>query len=281
MFKYITSRPLWVNILVGIGIVIAVFVVFVFSLNRITHHGEAKSVPSITGKRLSEIQPLLEKEGFNLVIQDSVYYDSLPPTMVIRQVPEADDVVKINRTIYVTINRTVPPDVPMPNLIGYSFRNAEMILKNMGLRLGDTTFKPDFAKNSVLEQLYKGQSISTGTKIRMGSTVSLVIGSGIGNADMAVPKLIGLTYDEAKILLETNGLIVGSVIPDPLVKDTANAFIYKQSPLSRTEDGFQVRIRPGQMIDVWLSVEKPVVDSTIMQQPSTTTPAEENPEQSN
>jgi beta-lactam-binding protein with PASTA domain len=281
MFKYITSRPLWVNILVGIGIVIAVFIVFVFSLNRITHHGEAKSVPSITGKRLSEIQPLLEKDGFNLVIQDSVYYDSLPPTMVIRQVPEADDVVKINRTIYVTINRTVPPDVPMPNLIGYSFRNAEMILKNMGLRLGDTTFKPDFAKNSVLEQLYKGQSISTGTKIRMGSTISLVIGSGIGNADMAVPKLIGLTYDEAKILLETNGLIVGSVIPDPLVKDTANAFIYKQSPLSRTEDGFQVRIRPGQMIDVWLSVEKPVVDSTIMQPPSTTTPAEENPEQSN
>jgi eukaryotic-like serine/threonine-protein kinase len=281
MFKYITSRPLWVNILVGIGIVIAVFIVFVFSLNRITHHGEAKSVPSITGKRLSEIQPLLEKEGFNLVIQDSVYYDSLPPTMVIRQVPEADDVVKINRTIYVTINRTVPPEVPMPNLIGYSFRNAEMILKNMGLRLGDTTFKPDFAKNSVLEQLYKGQSISMGTKIRMGSTISLVIGSGIGNADMPVPKLIGLTYDEAKILLETNGLIVGSVIPDPLVKDTANAFIYKQSPLSRTEDGFQVRIRPGQMIDVWLSVEKPVVDSTIMQPPSTTTPVEENPEQSN
>jgi beta-lactam-binding protein with PASTA domain len=281
MFKYITNRPLWVNVLVGIGIVIAVFVVFVFSLNRITHHGEAKSVPSVTGKRLSEIQPLLEKEGFNLVIQDSVYYDSLPPSMVIRQVPEADDVVKINRTIYVTINRTVPPDVPMPNLIGYSFRNAEMILKNMGLRLGDTTFKPDFAKNSVLEQLYKGQSISTGTKIKMGSSISLVIGSGIGNADMAVPKLIGLTYDEAKILLETNGLIVGSVIPDPLVKDTASAFIYKQSPLSRTEDGFQVRIRPGQMIDVWLSVEKPVVDSTIIQQPATTTPVEEKPEQSN
>ena len=281
MFNYITNRPLWVNILVGIGIVIAVFVVFVFSLNKITHHGESKSVPSITGKRLSEIQPLLEREGFDLVIQDSVYYDSLPPTMVIRQVPEADDVVKINRTIYVTINRTIPPDVPMPNLIGYSFRNAEMILKNMGLRLGDTTFKPDFAKNSVLEQLYKGQSIATGTKIRMGSTISLVIGSGIGNDDMAVPKLIGLTYDEAKILLETNGLIVGSVIPDPLVKDTANAFIYKQSPLSRTEEGFQVRIRPGQMIDVWLSVEKPVVDSTLIPQPSKTTPVEEKPEQLN
>ena len=276
MFNYITNRPLWVNVAVGFGIVIAIFVVFVLSLNWITHHGESKTVPSVIGKPLKEVQQLLEREGFELVIQDSVYYDSLPPSMVIKQVPEADAVVKINRTVYVTVNRVVPPDVQMPNLIGYSFRNAEMILKNMGLRLGDTTNRPDFAKNSVLEQSFNGKSISPGTSIRMGSSISLVIGSGIGNADMVVPKLIGLTYNEAKILLETNGLIIGSVIPDPLVKDTSNAFIYKQSPLSRTEDGFRVRIRPGQMIDVWLSVEKPVIDSVGAQVP---TPAPDQPEQ--
>ena len=97
------------------------------------------------------------------------------------------------------------------------------------------------------------------------SSISLVIGSGIGNADMAVPKLIGLTYSEAKMMMDAHGLIIGSVISDPLVKDTAKAFVYKQSPLSRTEDGFQVRIRPGQMIDVWLSVDKPVIDSTNLQ----------------
>ena len=268
MFKYITNRPLWVNIAVGLGIVMAVFVVFVLSLDWLTHHGESKTVPSVTGKTLKEVRQILDKEGFSLVIQDSVYYDSLPPSIVIKQIPEADDVVKVNRTVYITVNRVVPPNVQMPNLIGYSFRNAEMILKNMGLRLGDTTFKPDFAKNSVLEQLFNGQSITPGSQIRMGSSISLVIGSGIGNDDMVVPKLIGLTYEEARIVVETNGLIIGSVIPDPLVRDTASAFIYKQSPLSRTEDGFQVRIRPGQMIDVWLSVEKPVTDSIKTQSPA-------------
>jgi eukaryotic-like serine/threonine-protein kinase len=276
MFKYITNRPLWVNIAVGLGIVIALFVVFVLSLNWITHHGESKTVPSITGKAFNEAQQILEKDGFELVVQDSVYYDSIKPGIVIKQIPEADEVVKVNRTVYITVNRVVPPDVAMPNLIGYTFRNAEMILKNMGLRLGDTTFKPDFAKNSVLEQLYNGQSISPGTHVKMGSSISLVIGSGIGNVDMAVPKLIGLTYSEARILLESNGLIIGSVIADPLVKDTINAFIYRQTPTYRTEDGFRVRIRPGQMIDVWLSVEKPVVDSTSVQAP---VPAPENPEE--
>ncbi len=261
MLKQITSRPLWVNIAVGIGIVVAIFVVFVLSLNWITHHGEAKTVPSVTGKPLKEVQDILDKNGFELVIQDSVYFDTLAPTVVIRQVPEADAVVKINRTVYVTVNRTIPPDVEMPNLIGYTFRNAEMVLKNMGLKLGDTTYKPDFAKNSVLEQTYKGKGIRPGTKIKMGSSISLVIGSGIGTVAMTVPKLIGLTYAEAQMLLEANGLIVGSVIPDPTVKDTNNAFIYRQSPLHKTPEGFRVRIRPGQMIDVWLSVEKPQIDS--------------------
>lgn len=262
MLKHITKRPLWVNIAIGIGLVICLFVLFVLSLDWLTHHGEAKTVPSVVGKRIDDVRTLLEENGFEIVIQDSVYFDTIPPAIVIKQVPEPDAVVKINRTVYVTVNRVVPPNVDMPNLIGYTFRNAEMVLKNMGLKLGDTTFKPDFAKNSVLQQLYNGRTINPGAKVRMGSTISLVIGSGIGNSDMSVPKLIGLTYQEAKILLDENGLVVGSVITDPLVKDTANSFIYRQSPQAKTADGFRVRIRPGQMIDIWLSVEKPVMDST-------------------
>jgi eukaryotic-like serine/threonine-protein kinase len=279
MFKQITCRPLWVNIAIGIGTVIALFTLFVLSLNWLTHHGEAKTVPSVVGKNIEEVRKMLDGMDFELVIQDSIYNDTLPPSMVIKQVPEADAVVKVNRTIYVTVNRVVPPEVDMPNLIGYTFRNAEMILQNLGLKLGDTTFRPDFAKNSVLEQSFNGKAIQPGAKIRQGSAISLVIGSGIGNDDMRVPKLIGLTYGEAKMLIDANGLVFGSVIPDPLVRDTANAFIYRQSPQHRTEDGFQVRIRPGQMIDVWLSVDRPVVDSANTTTPVTTTPQPEKTEQ--
>ena len=78
---------------------------------------------------------------------------------------------------------------------------------------------------------------------------------------MAVPRLLGLTYDEAKILLDAQGIILGAVIVDPLVRDTAQAFVYRQSPNSRDEKGRQFRIRPGQMMDIWLSIDKPNVDS--------------------
>ncbi len=231
------------------------------SLTWITQHGVARTVPSVTGKSIEEVADLLEEKGFEVVVQDSVYYDSLPPSTIIKQVPEADAVVKVNRTIYVTINRIVPPDVEMPNLVGLSFRNVEMILKNNNLQLGDTTFRPDFAPNSVLEQLYNGSPIAAGTKIKWGSKISLVLGSGIGNESMLVPKLLGLTYSEAKMLLDAQGLIFASVIVDPTVRDTANAFIYRQNPVPKDENNRSFRIRPGQTMDVWLSVERPNIDS--------------------
>jgi len=238
------------------------------SLNRITQHGVARTVPSVTGKTLASVTQMLEEKGFEVVVQDSVYYDSLQPSVIIKQVPEPDAVVKVNRTVYVTINRTIPPDIDMPNLVGYSLRNAEMVLKNLGLRLGDTTFKPDFAKNSVLQQLYNGNSIAPGDKIKIGSRISLVLGTGLGNDDMAVPKLVGLTFNEAKILLNEQGITLGAVIPSPLVRDTANAFVIWQSPEPKDDQGRQFRIRPGQMIDLRLDVEPPPnPDSLKVQQP--------------
>ena len=254
------SRPLWFHMLIALIAIIVLILIFLLSLNWITRHGESRTVPAVVGKNISEVEKFLETKGFDVVVQDSAYYDSLPPGFVLRQVPEADEVVKINRTVYVTINRFVPPDVEMPNLLGSSYRNAEMVLKNMGLRLGDTTYRFDFAKNSVLEQLYNGNSIKAGTKLKMGSTISLVLGSGLGSEDINVPDLVGRSYDEARALLDAQGLS-GLVIVDPNVKDTASAFVYKQNPMPRTIDGARLRIRPGQMIDIWLSLEKPVTDS--------------------
>jgi eukaryotic-like serine/threonine-protein kinase len=255
------SRPLWFHIAVAFVAIIILILLFLLSLNWITRHGESRTVPAVVGKNINDVEKFLDTKGFDVVVQDSAYYDSLPPGFVLRQVPEADEVVKINRTVYVTINRFVPPDVEMPNLLGSSYRNAEMVLRNMGLRMGDTTYRVDFAKNSVLEQLYNGSSIKAGTKLKMGSTISLVLGSGLGSEDINVPDLVGRSYDEARALLDAQGLS-GLVIIDPNVKDTFSAFVYKQNPMPRTADGARLRIRPGQMIDIWLSLEKPVSDSS-------------------
>lgn len=269
MLKFITHRPLWVNLLAGIIIAVIIFFIFVFSLNWFTHHNQSKTVPQVMGKPFETAKEILEKAGFEVEIQDSIYVDTTKPMQVLKQVPEADELVKVNRTVYLTINRAVPPMIDMPNIVGFSYRSAEMALRNSNLRPGDTTFKSDFAKNAVLEQWYNGAVIKPGTKIQMGSTVDMVLGDGVGNRQFVVPSLIGLTYAQAKSLLQANGLAFGSKVAIG-VSDTLNAYIYDQRPGRYDDEGKFRYIRTGQLIDIWLQTEKPVVDSVIVPDPALT-----------
>ena len=261
MFRFITGKSIWVNIIAGFILMVGCLFLLNLLLGPLTKHGKSITVPNVIGKSFDEAKRILRDQGFELEIQDSIYIDTTAKGSVLKQIPEGDAVVKINRKVYLTINRHVPPEVEMPNLIGFSFRNAEMQLKNMGLRVGDTIFKPDFAKNSVLEQLYNGEQIASGTKIRQGSELTLVLGDGIGEMEFAVPDLIGMTYGQAKSLLYANGLSFLVVLPDANVTDSLNSFIYWQNPPRMTEEGKKLRIRPGQTMDVRIGLEKPIKDS--------------------
>ena len=266
MFKFITHRPLWLNFVTALVLAVFLFTAFILSLNFLTHHGRSRSVPQVVGKTFADAEKILDKEGFDIVIQDSVYIDSLPPLAIVKQVPESDAVVKVNRTVYLTLNRSVAPMIDMPNLIGFSYRNALMNLTSIGLS-ADTVYKPDFAKNSVLEQLYKDDPISPGTKIRMGSRVTLVLGTGVGEMFYSVPNLMGRTYGEARTVLEANGVNL-FVLSAQGVTDTLTSYIIDQDPKRYNEEGEPLKIRSGQFISVKLSPEKPVIaDSTMRNQP--------------
>ena len=266
--KFITHRPLWVNIIVGILLALGIFAVILLSLNLITGHGKAGTVPSVTGKNYEEAAKILKKAGFDVEIQDSVYVDTMKPLTVIKQLPDADEVVKSNRTVFLIISRAIPPLVEMPNLLGYSYRNAEMVLKNMDLKIGDTTFKPDFARNAILEQHYNGAIITPGTHIRKGSTISLVLGDGVGKREFTVPVITGMEYCKAKEVLEANGIVIGAIVTDANVTDTCSAWIYKQNPERFDEEKRIQRIRSGQTIDVWLQVDKPAKADSSGKKPS-------------
>jgi eukaryotic-like serine/threonine-protein kinase len=262
MFKFITHRPLWLNILTGLLLAFVIFFIFIFSLKWLTHHDEAKTVPSVIGKTFTEAKDILEKAGFDVEIQDSLYVDTLKPMRVIKQVPEDGEVVKINRTVYLTINRAVPPSVEMPSLNGFSYRSAAMQLQNIGIKV-DTIYKSSFARDAVLEVLYNGDPLTAGTKLRMGDRVKLVLGSGVGTEKFSVPTLTGLTFCQAKSLIESHGLGIGSIIipPGTKITDTCNAYIFQQNPVKYDEEKKLQYIHTGQTIDVWLQIDKPAPDS--------------------
>lgn len=265
MFKFISQRPFWVNLLLVIVVIFLIIILFLQSLRYFTHHGSYLKVPDVYNKNIKDATALLNGEGFDVQVLDSVYYDTLAPQAVVKQFPEPDATVKVNRVVYLTINRAVPPIIEMPNLVGMSFRNAELEIKARGLKLGDTSYKPDIAKNAVLDQLSNNRTIKPGSKITMGTVISLVLGAGVGSQDMPVPDLFGMNFEEASALLEANGIMLGSVVADGNLSDTSGAFIFWQQPDRFSIDGTINRIRQGQMIDVRITATRPVrklADST-------------------
>jgi beta-lactam-binding protein with PASTA domain len=259
VFKFLTSKPLWVNIIAGIVLLLLLLLLFLGSLALLTQHGKTMKIPSVTGMSFTDAKKTLESQGFDVQIQDSMYNDTMRPLQVVKQFPEADNLVKVNRTIYLTINQSQAPVIQMPNLVSMTFRNAEVVLRQYGLKLGDTVFRPDYARNSVLDQQYQGATIKPGSQIQQGSAITLVLGTGIGGGQgFIVPDLTGLTYLQAKARLDSMGLIFGVVMPDREVRDSSDSYIYWQEPKQFNDEGQLNRIRPGQAIDIKLGIQRPV-----------------------
>ena len=262
MFKFITVKPFWVNLLAAIVIIMLVLYLMLQMLGVITRHGQYLTVPSVTGKKTEEAVKLLESKGFEVVIQDSIYIDSAKMGIVLKQLPDPNSTVKINRTVFLTVNRVTLPLVDMPSLQGKTLNYALEILKRSHLQLGDTSFRPDFMMGSVLEQNYAGNVISSGTKLPWGSKVDLIIGGGLTEQRIMVPNLVGMSLGEAKLILEQNGIGLAAIIADAGITDTLAAFIFKQNPPRFTEENQAVFIQSGQLMDIWISKEMKIAKDT-------------------
>lgn len=267
IFDFVTKRSLWINVLVGFLLVVLFLFLLSVGLGPCTRHGKNKTVPYVVGKSFQSAKEILDDGGFDVEVSDSIYTDTIPKGAVLRQVPEGNSIVKISRTVYLTVNRMVPPLVEMPNLEDFSLRNAEYQLKNLGLRVGDTTYVEDYARNTVRDfRFHKGQRIEPGTKIPQGTKIDLVLGNGGGTTTFTVPNLIGMTFGNAQKFLAQNGLSFSSIIALGPITDTLNSYIVDQDPKRVGEDGKRVTIKSGQTMNVWLSTIRPAtVDSTLGQ----------------
>lgn len=249
---------------------------FFLSLGWITNHGSYLQVPDVVETNVQKAVSELESKGFEVVITDSAYDNSLPLNVVRKQLPLSGATVKVNRTVFLHINPVEPPMISMPKLLGLSYRFAVDNLKKNNLQIGDTTEKPDFMKGSVLSQLYEGKPIAAGEKVKWGSKIDLVIGGGVLNINIPVPNLTGMTVAETRDLLDSKGILLASIIGSGNVQDTASAFVYKQNPEAYDFDGNTIYIQPGQTMDIWIQIERPVTDSSLIHPNEVTMPKEQH-----
>jgi len=170
-------RKNWIlNILLA-SVATAILLWFVFLwMDWYTRHNEYIDVPSVKGISYESAVEKLEEAGLRYEIFDSVYNEDFKKNAVTEQDPRAKSQVKPNRIVYLSINALARPKVKMPKLVDQSITLGKAILKNVGLKLGDVTYKfDDIGHNLVIEQLYNGAPILPGKMLEKNSTIDLIV----------------------------------------------------------------------------------------------------------
>ena len=233
--NHFLKKPLWLNILYSIFILLFCIFIFDLSLNSITKFGQEQKVVNVVGLPINQAIKNLEGSQFSYEIYDSIYNGNLNSISVIKQDPLGGETVKTGRKILLTVNRLIPPKVKVPNLIGFSLESAQLYLKNLSLNINSITYQNDPSFNIILDMYYKNQPILENTEIKGGSGLDLIVGNGFRNLDVEVPNLIGLSLIAGIEKLKKLNLQIGSITAQSFIVDTLSSFIIAQDPSSEIE----------------------------------------------
>ncbi len=256
LLDFLKSRIFFINIFAALAILVLIFGVTYKWLNSYTRHGSSVSVPDLRGMRIEKVEEFLQFRNLRYKISDSTIFDlNLPPGTVIEQDPQPNAKVKEQRTIYLSVTRSSAPGVKIPDLEDSSLRQAEAILRSYGLVRGQLIYKPDLAKNAVLEMQINGRTVTKGDEVTKGTVIDLVLGDGFGVTKVLVPNLFGLPLDEASFAVQASSLNIGALVFDASVRDSSAARVYKQFPAF---DGV-TEVSQGESIDLFLTQSESVL----------------------
>ena len=248
-YSYLRTKTFRNNLIIAIASVVVFLALIFYSLNLYTRHGEGLPVPKLKGLSVENAIALLESKGLRYQI-DSVYLNDKNPGEVVEQDPDPNTNVKQNRTIYLTIITRQAPNIKFPDIDGKTFLEARAILNNYGLKLGDTSYTSDVARDVVLKISFGGQPISANQQVPKGSKISLILGDGLGASEVDIPNLIGLNLNEARLSLLGSSLNLGNILYEGVLTDTLNATVIKQFPA--LSDSLN-KVSIGTRVDVVLS----------------------------
>ena len=243
------------NLLAAFIIVAVLIVAAMMFLDIVTMHNQEYIVPDLTNVQVDEAQSIADAAGMRVEVIDSVFVKRMKKGAVYRQNPVAGTKVKKGRWIVLTINAVNAKKVTMPNLIGYSMRQAKAELLSRGLVPGKLIYVHDIATNNVLRQLHGNYEIEPGVLVESESVIDLVLGLNSSDNMTCVPDVIGLKKMSAVDAVMNNSLNIKRLRFDDTVKDyddSLSAVVYRQVPGGSDS----IRVRMGADVTLYLTKDE-------------------------
>jgi serine/threonine-protein kinase len=209
----------------------------------VTRHGSEFPLPEFEGRKLTEVQIPLQELDLEYEVASEEFSPGAERGTILRQYPVGGTKVKSGRTVKFVVSAGQKM-VPIPEVAGMSVRQAILNLETAGLELGDIAWA---FSDTLPERVVVVSYPPAGTEIAAGSPVTLMVNRGRSADFTYVPRVVGLTLDEATEQLEKKQLKLGIVtrrLNDEYLPET----VLEQSEAEGTE------LEPGTEIDLVVSV---------------------------
>lgn len=178
-WKFLKSKVFLINIGLALLAIVVLSVIALQWLKESTNHGEFIEVPDLSKLSVMEMRGVIEDANLRYEVLDSANFNpDYPRFSIIEQDPPAGNKVKENRKIYITVNPSGYKKVTVPNIIQVTQRNAESMLRAVGLDVERITYIDELGKDMVYYIRHKGKRINPGDKIQKTSKIELVCGNG-------------------------------------------------------------------------------------------------------
>jgi len=247
-FSMFKNRVLYKQIIFAFCAMFLCFFLWLKYIDIYTHHDEHIVLPGFYGVHIQDLDSICQELDLRYIIIDSVFNKKEEKGIILEQDPRAGTNVKENRRIYFTINALQNKVITFPYITDLSLRQTVRKLESLGLVVGELEYKPDLAKNVVLNQKVNGIQIKEGQELFLGTIVDLVIGSGLSDKTTSIPNLLGLNLQQAQTEIKVASLNLGAVIFDEGIIDSTNAMVYKQNPKLNEK----IKVKLGTSIDIYL-----------------------------
>lgn len=260
----ITDRRLYILLgsLVAFGIAFILLLDFII-MPSYTNYNEGVTVPDVTKISLDEASALLDEYGLRHEVLDRRANSAYPGDYIIDQSPSAQQIVKPNRKIYLTVNTATTPQTVVPDVVNMSLRNAEIQLENHGLTVGTKSYESSRFRNTILRQ-----SVAAGDSVARGTVVNLAVSDGLGSRVVQVPDVVGLRLSEAQQTITKAGLRVGEVRFQPSREFTPNTVLSFSPNEEELTEGESLQLIVAERFDAREEVESGAIidDSTSFNQ---------------
>lgn len=165
-------------------------------------------VPSVTGLTLSDALDKLNQNKLDLEVRDFVFSSAVGENRVVRQRPREGEVVKQGRSVGVVLSRG-PERNAVPDVVGQNTEDAAIALSQASLVPESAERIPWGAPGVVV-----AQGAAPGFRLAKGEKIPLLVSEGPAPVVLRMPRLEGLSREEAEQAVKAMGLRIERVEED-------------------------------------------------------------------